>query len=112
EHPGFRKNLIAGLNLIPGENHLNTQLQIGSVAESVEVTAGSTALNATSATVAAGKMLSGVANRPHVSTGFVAGGAGGLFRAGVPAASPPASLEEARAVGQSAAAGQDLGDLF
>src|SRR6202035_5016770 len=50
EHPGFRKNLIAGLNLIPGENHLNTQLQIGSVAESVEVTAGSTALNATSAT--------------------------------------------------------------
>src|SRR6202790_5195608 len=47
EHPGFRKNLIAGINLTPGENHLNTQLQVGAGTETVEVTAGSVALNTT-----------------------------------------------------------------
>jgi hypothetical protein len=112
ESSGFRKNLIAGLNLTPGENHLNTQLQIGSVAESVEVTADSTPLNTMSSTVAAGKMLSGVANRPHVSTGFGAGAAGGAFRAGIPPGPSAASLEETRAAGQAGATGQDLGDLF
>src|ERR1700693_3451031 len=84
ESPGFHKNLIAGLNLTPGENHLNTQLQIGSVAESVEVTADSApSLNTTSASVS-GTMPSGVANRPHVSTGFGAGLGGGAFRANPP----------------------------
>jgi hypothetical protein len=112
ESPGFRKNLIAGLNLTPGENHLNTQLQIGSVAESVEVTADSTTLNTMSSTVTAGKMLSGVANRPHVSTGFVSGVAGGAFGAGIPPGPSIGRLEEARAVGEAGATGQDLGDLF
>src|ERR1035437_7618346 len=84
ESPGFRKTLIAGLKLTPGENHLNSQLQIGSVAESVEVTAHSTALNTTSSTLA-GNRLSGVAKRPHVPTSFVGGAAGGSYRAGVPA---------------------------
>jgi hypothetical protein len=112
ESPGFRKNLIAGLNLTPGENRLNTQLQIGSVAESVEVTAESTTLNTMSSTVTAGKMLSGVANRPHVSTGFGAGVAGGAFGAGIPPGPSIGRLEEARAVGEAGATGQDLGDLF
>ena len=112
ESPGFRKNLIAGLNLTPGENHLNTQLQIGSVAESVEVTADSTTLNTMSSTVTAGKMLSGVANRPHVSTGFVSGLAGGALGAEIPPGPSAASLEETRAAGQAGATGRDLGDLF
>jgi hypothetical protein len=114
EHPGFRRNLIVGLNLTPGENHLNTQLQVGMSAETVEVTASATTLDTVSAS-AAGKMLSGVANRPHIytSTGFGSGSAGGAFRGGISVGAPAvASLEEARAMGQAAASGQDLGDLF
>src|ERR1700676_2029422 len=37
EHPGFRKNLIAGINLTPGENHLNRRLQVGPGGEPGEV---------------------------------------------------------------------------
>ena len=117
EHPGFRKNLIAGLDLTPGENHLNTQLQLGASSETVEVPSSSMALNTlntTSSTI--GNRLSGVANRPHISTGFGSGSAGGIgggdFRAGVGGAPSMASLEGARAAGQAMASGQDLGDLF
>ena len=116
EHPGFRKNLIAGLNLTPGDNHLNTQLQLGASSETVEVTSSSVALNTTSSTVIGGNRLSGVANRPHISTGVGFGSAGGMgggdFRAGVVGAPSMASLEGARAAGQAMASGQDLGDLF
>jgi hypothetical protein len=80
EHPGFRKNLIAGLNRPPGDNHLNTQLQVGTSAQTVEVSADSTALNTTSSTITSNK-LSAVANRPHISTGFGSGSGGGTFRA-------------------------------
>jgi hypothetical protein len=115
EHPGFRKNLIAGLNLTPGDNHLNTQLQIGMSTETVEVTSSSVALNTTSSNIATNR-LSGVANRPHIYTstglGAGAGSAGGAFRAGMGGTPAMASLEEARALGQAVASGQDLGDLF
>jgi hypothetical protein len=77
--------------------------------------------------------LSGVANRPHVGFGSgrrvmggVAGGVpggsmggvvGGIIggMGGAPPPPPPpssASLEEARAMGEAAASGRDLGDLF
>jgi hypothetical protein len=117
EHLGFRKTVIAGLNVTPGENHINTQLQLGTSTETVEVTADSPVLNTTTSSSIGGNRLSGVAKRPHISTGFGAGvavGTGGAdYRAGVPVATPPpASLEEARALGQAAATGQDLGDLF
>ncbi|HEX4538574.1 MAG TPA: carboxypeptidase regulatory-like domain-containing protein [Candidatus Acidoferrum sp.] len=113
EHLGFRKTVIAGLNVTPGENHINTQLQLGAVAETVEVTAGSPGVDTVSASVAR-RTLSGVAKRPHISTGFLAGSAAGAsFGAGRGVAPlPVASLEEARASGQAAASGQDLGDLF
>jgi Carboxypeptidase regulatory-like domain len=113
EHPAFRKNLIAGLNLTPGDNHLNTQLQLGASTETVEVNGSVSPVDTTSLSTVANK-LSGVANRPHVytSTGFGAGSAGGAFRAGVAAAPSMASLEEARAAGQAMASGQELGDLF
>jgi hypothetical protein len=112
EHLGFRKTAIAGLNVTPGENHINTQLQLGAVAETVEVAADSPVLNTTTSSSIANR-LSSVANRPHIytSTGSGAGMGGGDFRAGVTGASM-ASLEEARALGQAAASGQDLGDLF
>ena len=113
EHLGFRKTVIAGLNVTPGENHINTQLQLGTSTETVEVAADSPVLN-TSTSSSIANRLSGVANRPHISAGFLAGSAGGAsFGAGRGVAPPPvASLEEARASGQAAASGQDLGDLF
>jgi len=117
ESPGFRRNLIGGLNVTPGENHFNSQLQIGTASQTIEVNAESasvaTSLAMLSPGVAAGKNLSPVAKRPHVGTGFGSAGGvgGGAFRAGVPPP-PMASLEEARALGQAAASGQDLGDLF
>ena len=113
EHLGFRKTVIAGLNVMPGENHINTQLQLGTSTETVEVAADSPVLN-TSTSSSIANRLSGVANRPHISAGFLAGSAGGAsFGAGRGVAPPPvASLEEARASGQAAASGQDLGDLF
>ena len=114
EHLGFRKTVIAGLNVTPGENRINTQLQVGTVTQTVEVATSSPGVDTASASFA-GKTLSGVANRPHIfsSTGFGAGRGGADFRVGVPVATlPPANLEEARALGQAAATGQDLGDLF
>jgi hypothetical protein len=113
ERQGFRKNLIAGLTLSPGENHLDTQLQVGASTETVEVTAAAPTLNTMSLAPGVGKMRTGVANRLHTSTGFGSGAGmgGGNFRAAVPPP-PITSLEEARELGQAAASGQDLGDLF
>jgi hypothetical protein len=113
ESPGFRTNRIAGLNLTPGDNHLNTQLQVGTSTETVEVNAASTTLNTMSLAPGVAKMRTGVANRLHTSTGFGSGAgmAGGNSRAAVPPP-PITSLEEARELGQAAASGQDLGDLF
>src|SRR6266853_4665844 len=40
ERLGFQKNVVAGLNVSPGEDHqFNTQLRVGSNAQTVEVTA-------------------------------------------------------------------------
>ena len=62
--------------------------------------------------VADGNRLRAVAKRPHVGAGGGIGSGsgggigGGTFRAGV------ANLDEARAMGEAAASGQELGDLF
>src|SRR5713226_4166400 len=114
ERQGFQKNLINGLNITPGEeNQFNTQLRLGSNAETVTVTAGSAGmLNTEVAMVAEGKTLRGVANRPHVESGFGRGSGGGMFALPPPPPPSRASLEEARARGEAAASGQELGDLF
>lgn len=115
ERPGFRKNAIVGLNVMPGENQLNSQLQLGSNAQTVEVTAGGSELNTTSSLVEMGRnKLSAVANRPHVGAGGGTGyGRGGGAGAGTFMAGPSAAnLEEARAMGEAAANGRELGDLF
>jgi hypothetical protein len=111
ERQGFKKSVIAGLNIAPGENQFNSQLQLGSTSEIVEVNASTTALNTTAVEVSAGR--TGVANRPHVGIGSV-GGFGGAFALTPPPPPVPsvASLEAAREMGEAAASGQDLGDLF
>ena len=111
ERPGFKKNLMTQLNVAPGENQANARLDVGASTETVMITAEANSLNTMSAGV--GK-LSGVANRPHVGVGSGSGGGigGGSFK--VPPPPPPsvANLEEARAMGEAAASGQELGDLF
>jgi hypothetical protein len=108
QKPGFQKMLISNLNLTPGENQMNSQLQVGSVTSTVEVRAGSTTLNTmdTAIVTSSGTNLSPVANRAHVST----------FNLRAPAAPPPPpsvpNLEEARERTEAAASGQELGDLF
>jgi carboxypeptidase family protein len=112
EHQGFRKNVIAGLNLPPGENQLNSQLQVGSISSTVTVSATATNLNTESAEVE-GRPRTTVANRPHVGVGTGGGTGGGSFSMALGSAGPSvASLEEAREMNEAAASGQELGDLF
>jgi hypothetical protein len=113
QQSGFKTSLITGLNVAPGENQANARLEVGTAAESIMVTASPNTLNTESAEVSSAGKLSGVANRPHVGIGTGAGG--GYYK--MPAAPPPpppsvANLEEARAMGEAAASGQELGDLF
>jgi hypothetical protein len=112
ERQGFQKNVIAGLTLSPGENQFNTQLRLGSNTQTVEVIAEAATLNTASMSAMIGTVgkLSAVANRPHVgvSSGSAGGMGGGAFSAGPSVA----NLEEARAMGEAAARGQELGDLF
>lgn len=111
QKPGFKTNLIAGLNVAPGENQANAKLEVGTATEAVMVTANSlSSLNTESSSVSNAVTLSGVANRPHVGIG--AGSAGGVGGGVFRAASSVASLGEARAMGETAASGQELGDLF
>jgi hypothetical protein len=108
ERPGFKKNVIVGLNVTPGENQFNSQLQLGTATESVEVSASTPELQTSMSPLAITRKLSGVANRPHVGVGSGSGVGGGAFSAGPSAA----TVEEARAMGEAAASGQELGDLF
>ena len=114
ERQGFQKNVVTGLNVSPGENQFNTQLRLGSSTQTVEVTAEAAAFNTTSSMIAGQGKLSAVANRPHVETSFGSGSGGGMFAMALPTPPPPSpvSLEEARARGEAAASGQELGDLF
>src|SRR5436190_203056 len=113
ERQGFQKNVIAGLNVSPGqENQFNTQLRLGSSAETVEVSADTTTVNTETAMLAGTKKLSAVANRPHVGSGSGSGSGAFMFAMPPPPLPSPVSLEEARARGQAAASGQELGDLF
>src|ERR1700722_14120446 len=117
ERPGFKTNLMTALNVAPGENQANARLDVGSSAQTVTVTAnGLSMLNTESAEVSTVNRLSGVANRPHGGVGSGSGGGvgGGAYMMPPPAPPPPsvANLEEARAIGEAAASGQELGDLF
>jgi hypothetical protein len=117
EQRGFRKTVVSNLNLTPGANQVNGQLQLGSSAETITVSASSAPLETSSAemnvsTSSAGKLS--VANRPHVVTGMGAGMSGGMaggsFRAGL--ALSPGAVENSIGGMEAAASGQGLGDLF
>ena len=110
EKQGFKKNVVTQLNVAPGENGLNTRLEVGSMTEAVEVTATVAGLNTSTATLQTFGKLSGVANRPHVNVS--SGSGGGSYMYTPPPSPSPASLEEARAMTEAAASGQELGDLF
>ncbi len=125
ERFGFKTNLMTQLNVAPGENQANARLDVGSSAETVTVSASTGSLNTESSELnVVGRNLRGVANRPHVGVGSGFGNAvGGGVAGGVPGGSmdgviggmlapTTATLEEARAMGEAAASGRELGDLF
>jgi hypothetical protein len=115
ERPGFQKNVVTSLNVAPGENQFNTQLRLGSNAQTVEVRAETVSLDTSTSSMAGtvGK-LRGVANRPHVDSLAINGRDYSDFAALQPGMAGPsaANLEEAREMSAAAASGQDLGDLF
>jgi hypothetical protein len=108
QSPGFQKNVVTGLHVVPGENQINSRLQVGSTAQSVMIMAE----NSTESGAAIRSLP--VANRPHVATSFDAGEGGGVGGGAFTSALSPAAsnLEAARAMTSAAANGQGLGDLF
>jgi hypothetical protein len=118
ESAGFKKFAATQVNVAPGENQLNSQLQVGSTAETVMVTGETVnALQTSSSSLIssnAGKLA--VARRSHVDfarTGVGIGGGVGGGMAGANLSPPPsADVAAARELGIAAAMGQDLGDLF
>jgi hypothetical protein len=119
ERQGFQKNVLAGLNVSPGENQFNTQLRLGSSTETVEVTAEAAGLQTSSSIVTSAGKLSAVANRPHVGSGSGSGGgmgeaSGSTAGRGVASLAwlSPGFVDAAREMNQAAASGQELGDLF
>ena len=112
EKQGFRKNAIAGLNVSPGENRFDSQLQVGSSAETITVNASTMAVNTETAEVA-GKSRTAAANRPHVGIATGSGvGYGSGSAIGFSAGPSAATVEEAREMSEAAASGKELGDLF
>jgi hypothetical protein len=119
ERQGFQKNLVNSLNVTPGENQFNTQLRVGSSAQTVEVTAEAADLQTTAQMATAGKLLRGVANRPHVGIGSGSGAgmgdaAGPIGGRGIASLAllSPGLVDSARDTFEAAASGQELGDLF
>jgi hypothetical protein len=121
EQRGFRKTVISNLNLSPGANQVNGQLQLGSATETITVSASTAPLETSSAemsgsTGSAGKLS--VANRPHVGVGS-GSGVGTTDSIGVNgrnvmtlATLTPGAVESSISGMEAAASGQGLGDLF
>ena len=124
QQTGFRKSALMALNVGPGENTLNSQLQVGAATETVQVTAEAASVNTSAASMQSGSFgKRGVANRPRSSTGLgpgEGGGAGGgVFGAGINgrdvenlAMLTPGAVENSIAQLNAAANGAGLGDLF
>ena len=114
---GFKKNVVSQLNVGPGENLFNSQMQMGSAAQSIEVTGANGMMNAETVAVAGGIGSVPYANRAHIGSGSGSGmgpGMGGGTGGGrfVSALPGQPSIEAARELSTAAASGQDLGDLF
>ncbi|HEV8075370.1 MAG TPA: carboxypeptidase regulatory-like domain-containing protein [Candidatus Acidoferrum sp.] len=107
QRPGFKTNVVSNYSVSPGENQLNSQLQVGASAETVTVTAATSTVDTSTSEMSGngnGVALPGVANRLHVYAKLAA----------PPPPPPPstANLDAAREMSSAAASGQDLGDLF
>ena len=118
EQRGFRKTVVNNLNLTPGANQMNGQLQLGSAAETVTVTGSSASLETNSVEVSGSGGKLGVANRPHVGVG--SGSGNGVTDSGgingrnfvTLGALSPGAVENSIGGMEAAASGQGLGDLF
>lgn len=105
QRPGFKTSVVSNFPVSPGENQLNSQLQVGTSAETVTVTATTSTVDTSSAEISAnGTIIPGVANRPRMY--------GKLAAAPPPPPPSAANLDTAREMSTAAAHGQDLGDLF
>jgi hypothetical protein len=120
EGAGFKKNELMALNVRPGDNTANSQLQVGAATETIEVSAGAVAMSTSSAEITSRGKLA-VANRPRSSTGSGGGSGGGMGGAPAPvngrnyqnfAMLAPGTVENSIAQVNAAANGAGLGDLF
>ena len=114
ERPGFKKFVADRLNISPGENQFNSQLQVGASTETVTVNANAATTLDTESAELAGKLRTGVANRPHVANLPESGRNIANLALMAPGFAGPSTAElgEARAMSEAAASGQELGDLF
>jgi hypothetical protein len=115
---GFSTTAYNGVNIKPGENELNSNLQVGAASETVTVEASALQVQS-SMGVASGAGTGGsfgklgVANRSRVQA--LNGRNANSFAMLTPAPPPPPTgnaIAEAREMGSAAANGQGLGDLF
>ena len=121
EQLGFRKNVVSNVNLSPGANQINSQLQVGDATETVEVTASPSTVETSASALSGSFGKLAVANRAHVGVG--AGSGGGMLESmGMAsktdrnlmsfAALTPGAVENSIGGMEAAASGQGLGDLF
>jgi len=115
EQRGFRKTVVNNLNLSPGTNQINGQLQVGTATETVEVTASSSSVETSASSLSGSFGKLAVANRAHVGVGTGSGN-GMLSSMGVAGrdflALTPGVVENSIGGMEAAASGQGLGDLF
>jgi hypothetical protein len=102
--PGFSRAVINGVTLSAANTATaNTRLQVGSVAQTVEVTAQAGMVNTSMA----------AARRGSVGSGSQLGGRANYFSPPPPAKrAAPLSMNEARSRLEAASSAQSLGDLF
>jgi hypothetical protein len=104
---GFRSTTFTGV--VAAVSHpvrRDAQLQVGAVSETIEVSSSASAINTESALMGR-----------NLGSGSALGGPNGAMFRSIPRITPPPpppalSVAEARAQSQSAANGQELGDLF
>ena len=121
ERPGFQKTMVTQVNVAPGENQLDSQLQVGSSTQTVIVSADTGSLQTSESAVSAGAGKLQVARRPYARSGPGVGGgaAGGVIGGAINGrqamdlvALSPGAVEASLASMNAAATGQGLGDLF
>ena len=106
---GFKTSVVSNFAVSPGENQLNSQLQVGTAAETVTVMTESSTVDTSSAEISGHRTdLPGVANRIHVSGRVHTQ----MDMSPITPRASSSNIEAAREMSTAAASGQDLGDLF